>query len=275
MVRRRRRAAAAVAGIGVAAGLVGVTACSGGSAGAEDRLPADPRSAVAQAADALVRAGTSRVRTTMVVTGDGAPRTITGSGAFDYGRQLGEVTVVLPPGAAEPGPVTEVFAPGALYMRNRGDGVPEDKWVRVDTTRLADGDLVTGGATDPLTAARLLAGVRSVAALGEERVQGARVRHYRGTTDLAAAASAAAPAVRGPLEAAARDFATTAVPFDAYLDDQGRLRQIREVFSYVAAGGRRMTVTATTTVYGFGASASIALPPAADSYPGLIVSPGG
>ncbi len=274
MVRQRMRAAAAATGIGVAAGMAVLTGCSGGAAGAQDREPADAHAAVAQAADALLRSGSSRVRTTMVMSGGGASRTLTGSGVFDYGRRLGELTVVLPPGAAGPGPVTEVLAPGALYMRNRG-GVPQGKWVKVDISRLADGNLVAGGATDPLTAAQLLRGARSVDEIGEERLAGARVRHYRGTVDLAVAAQASSAAERGPLRAAARSFATTEVPFDAYLDDDGRLREFRGVFTYRDTAGRRMTVTATTGVDDFGVPVRIAPPSAADSYQGMIVSPGG
>ena len=91
-------------------------------------------------------------------------------------------------GAEEHKPVTELLTPGALYMKDRGAGVPAGKWVRVDTTALADGNLVTGGATEPLAAAELLRGAQDVAWSGEERSAGCAVRHFRGTADIARAA---------------------------------------------------------------------------------------
>lgn len=118
-------------------------------------------------------------------------------------------------------PITEILAPGALYMKNRGAGVPADKWVRVATASLADGNLVTGGATDPLAAAELLRGARAVTYQGEEWLDGVRVRHYRGMTDIGAAAAAASPRSRPALVAAEDGFTTDEVPFDAYLDEAG------------------------------------------------------
>lgn len=252
----------AAMGIGTTAvsALVALSGCTGQAAGAQDRPSAAARQSVAGAAAALVRSGTSRFRTTMVTAGDGSPRTITGDGTFDYVAGRGALTVVLPPGAPEPGPVTEVVAPGALYLRHRGAGVPRDKWLRVDTARLADGDLVTGGATDPLAAARLLGGVREAAPAGTERVAGAVLWRYRGIT-------------RPP--AAIRSFAGAPVPFDVALDARGRPRRLREVFTYRTPDGHRMTVTSVTEVYDFGVPVRIALPRAADTYPGMIVSPQG
>jgi uncharacterized protein len=44
-------------------------------------------------------------------------------------------------------PITELLAPGALFMKNRGAGVPPDKWVRIDTgTRGTGGELAASRA---------------------------------------------------------------------------------------------------------------------------------
>ncbi len=69
-------------------------------------------------------------------------------------------------------PITELLTPGALYMKNRGAGVPDGKWVRIDTTALKDGNLVTGGVTDPMAAAELLRGASDVTYAGEDRAGG-------------------------------------------------------------------------------------------------------
>jgi hypothetical protein len=101
------------------------------------------------------------------------------------------------------------------------------------------------------------------------------VRHYRGTADLGSAARKASAANREPLAAAAKGFATAEVPFDAYLDDQGRIRKLRQRFSFV--NGKQKTpvaVASTTLLYDFGAPADVRLPRSADIYAGRIAEDG-
>ncbi|MBD0740043.1 hypothetical protein BGM09_11590 [Streptomyces sp. CBMA29] len=215
-----------------------LTGCVGQGAAAESGRDAkghDPAQAVRGAADVLVRAGSSHVDTSMRMASGGTWLTITGTGGFDYVKRRGELRLLLPrdaAGAEEHKPVTELLTPGALYMKDRGEGVPEGKWVRVDTDRLPDGNLVTGGATEPLAAAELLRGAQDVELVGVETLRGTKVRHYRGTADIGRAAKAAAPGVRGPLQAAAKGFTVTRVPFDAWLDEAGRLRQVSQRFTF-------------------------------------------
>ncbi|MFG1810997.1 hypothetical protein [Streptomyces sp. NPDC049040] len=250
------------------------SAAAAGPGGAKG-VAADPAAAVRDAADVLVRAGSSRVDTSMRMASGGTWVTVTGTGGFDYARRQGELTLVLPSdaaGAQEHKPVTELLTPGALYMKDRGEGVPAGKWVRVDTTTLPDGNLVTGGATEPLAAAELLLGARDVVLVGTEKLPGAAaVRHFRGVADIAEAARAAEPGAPGALTAAAKGFAVTAVPFDAWLDGEGRLRRLTEQFTF-GARGRGVGVTSTTVFDGFGAGVAVALPRGEDIWAGKIVS---
>ncbi|MEV3860580.1 hypothetical protein AB0J38_40520 [Streptomyces sp. NPDC050095] len=256
--------------------MAGAAGCGGG-AEAGDRN-GDPTRLVRQAADRLVREGSSQARTSMEMASGGTRVTIRGEGVYDYRKGLGELKVQLPPDAAgtdEHRPITELLAPGALFMKNRGAGVPADKWVRVETASLTDGNLVTGGATDPLAAAELLRGAEDVTYVGESDVAGVATRHYRGTVDLAAAAKGASAGSKGALAAAAKGFGTSAsVPFDAYLDDDGLLRKVRHRFSFANTqqkNGLRNTVVASTTLlYGFGRPAVVRLPQKKDIYAGEV-----
>ncbi|MFJ3899952.1 hypothetical protein [Streptomyces sp. NPDC090025] len=254
---------------------VAATLMVGGCAAPTDDAPpggGDPASSVRDAAEALARAGTAKASTSMEMASGGTRVTIRGEGAYDFRRRTGTLRVVLPKDASGESahrPITELLAPGALYMKNRGAGVPADKWVRVDTTTLDDGNLVTGGATDPAAAAELLRGARKVTYVGEVDLAGARVRHYRGVADLAEAARLAAPQVRGALAAAAKGFTTDAVPFDAYLDEAGRLRKVRHQFSF-SNQGRTVAVASTTLLYGFGTRVTVRLPAHGDIYAGRI-----
>ncbi|MEV7446133.1 hypothetical protein AB0O22_34180 [Streptomyces sp. NPDC091204] len=268
--RRPGRAGEAVRAAGVALAVTAMGGCAGG-AGGDDRPPVDAAAVVRGAADALTKTGSARARTAMEMATGGTRVTIRGEGGVDFKNRMGQLLVMLPTdvkGEDEHRPITELLVPGALYMKNRGAGVPADKWVRVDTTALADGNLVTGGATDPLVAAELLRGAQEVTYVGETEVAGTKVRHYRGTTDIGRAAGSASAGVRGALEAAAKGFSKDTVPFDAYLDEQGRLRKVRHRFTYVNNGV--IDVSSTTLLYGFGTPVHVVLPASGDIYAGKI-----
>ncbi|MFI8303567.1 hypothetical protein ACIF80_08960 [Streptomyces sp. NPDC085927] len=277
---RRTRIGDAAVVLGVAGGLalVGVSGCGRSGAatggGGGGTAAGEVAAAVREAADVLVDAGSSKARTSMEMATGGTRVTIRGEGVYDYRKRIGRLKVLLPQdpsGAPVRRPITELLAPGALFMKNRGAGVPADKWVRVDTGTLSDGNLVTGGVTDPFTAAELLRGVRTATYVGRTELAGAAVRHYRGTADLHEAAQAASEANRKPLGAAASGFATPEVLFDVYLDDQGRIRKVRHRFSFVnEERSTPVAVASTTLLYDFGTPVDVRLPKAGDIYAGRI-----
>ncbi|MGW6016167.1 hypothetical protein [Streptomyces sp. NPDC055210] len=274
--RQRKRADGAVALAAAATGLLlCATGCAGGGTASDDaRTADDPVEVLHGAAAHLVRAGTSKARTSMEMATGGTRVTIRGEGVYDFAGQVGRLKVLLPQdpaGADGHRPITELLAPGALYMKNRGAGVPADKWVRVDTATLSDGNLVTGGATDPFAAAELLRGARTATYLGRTSVAGTAVRHYRGTADLTVAARDASAGNREALRAAAKGFATATVPFDVYLDDQGRIRKVRHRFSFVNGQQKdTVAVSSTTLLYDFGAAVDVRLPKTKDIFAGRI-----
>ncbi|MFD3742362.1 hypothetical protein [Streptomyces sp. NPDC058629] len=272
------RAARALAVAGVIALMAG---CIGGGGGGSDGsgqravVAERPFDVLGRAAAVLAEAGGAEARTSMETAAGGTRVTIRGEGAYDFRKQMGRLKVVLPTdaaGADDRRPITELLAPGALYMKNRGAGVPDDKWVRIDTTALEDGNLVTGGVTDPMAAAELLRGAGDVTYAGKSELAGVTVHHYRGVADLNRAARAASPQSRGALSAAAKGFSKDTVPFDAYLDEEGRLRKVRHRFSF-ASGGREaaeVTVVSTLLLYGFGAPVTVKLPDEDDIFTGEI-----
>ncbi|MFB6702495.1 hypothetical protein [Streptomyces rubiginosohelvolus] len=278
---RAVRALAAAGVIAVTAGCLGVDGGGGAADGSGQRsVAADrPLDLLGQAADVLVEAGGAETRTSMETAAGGTRVTIRGQGAYDFRKQMGRLRVVLPKdpagkdaaGADGHRPITELLAPGALYMKNRGAGVPDDKWVRIDTTGLKDGNLVTGGVTDPMVAAELLGGAADVTYAGKTELAGVTVHHYRGVADLGRAARAASPQSRGALSAAAKGFSKDAVPFDAYLDEDGRLRKVRHRFTFSTdARGPEVSVVSTLLLYGFGLPVTVTLPDEDAIYTGEI-----
>jgi hypothetical protein len=274
--------------VGLLTALLAVCGCSGTGSAAEDDAGAardglaDALEVIRQAADALMESGSSQARTAMEMVSGGTRLTISGEGSFDYDTGVGELLLTLPaaqPAGTEPvaseQPVTEVFAPGELYMKNRGAGVPADKWVRVDVTTIADGNLVTGGATDPITAFELLRGASSVSDLGETELNGETVRHYRGVTDIAAAQEAASGVAREQFEAAVagEGFARTLVPFDVYIGEDGLPRKIRHEFSFAGVGGtapQPVEVASTVVLFDFGTPVDVTMPGDGAVYSGTV-----
>ncbi|MEU9284248.1 hypothetical protein AB0D57_05835 [Streptomyces sp. NPDC048275] len=278
VAQQQKRAGGEVVAVAVAGLMVCAGGCSVERAGAEDARPgAASVDKLHRAAAALERAGSAKARTSMEMATGGTRVTIRGEGVYDFTKQTGRLKVLLPQdpaGADEHRPITELLAPGALFMKNRGAGVPADKWVRVDTATLPDGNLVTGGATDPFAAAELLRGTRTATYVGKTEVAGAPVRHYRGTVDLGVAAKSASKGNRKAIEAAAKGFATARVPFDAYLDEQGRIRKLRHRFSFVNGQQEGIVAVASTTLlYDFGVPADVRLPEPGDIFAGKIAEP--
>ncbi|WP_431783179.1 hypothetical protein [Streptomyces chumphonensis] len=261
----RRKAAVGALAI-VLTAVVGTGCSSRTVAVSEPAAKNGARAAVRGAADVLARAGTSRVRTEMELRSGGTRLTISGVGGFDFARHLGRIEVTMPDDHRRS--VTEVLARGSLYMKHRGAGVPADKWVRVDPAQLPDGNLVANGVTDPLVAAELLRGVSSVRYAGTRELDGERVRRFRGTADVRAAAGEASPGSRAQLAAAAKGFSRRAVPFEVHLDEEGRVRRVRHTFVF----GTEETVVSTVELYGFGEPVGVELPPAADVYTGRIAT---
>jgi hypothetical protein len=253
-----------------------------GSAGKPVDLKAAPAAAVRGAGAATAKAGTAQVDTVVTMTTPAVPahgetpaqpgRTTTmhGTGLFDFGKEIGRVDLSMPSGGLQ-----EVLTPGTLYLRSSDespDGSLSGKgWERIDIGRLGDGNLVSGGSTDPAMAVALLGGATpDVRYVGPDTVRGTAVAHYEGTLDLVDAATAAqapagdtrAVADKTALSHAARAFVTTRVPFDAYLDAQGRLRRFVARFQFVMPNTAHAVaqVTSATELYGFGVPVAESVP---------------
>ncbi|MEV6212290.1 hypothetical protein [Kitasatospora sp. NPDC051914] len=264
-----RSAAAAVA---LAAAL---SACSGGGEGSQsgsaDVLSADPLTAVRSAADITGRTGSARTTTELTTESTDKKAVFKGTGGYDYVKRIGTLEITVPPGAATTGTIREVVLPGSVYLQNSGAKVPAGKWVKLDVRQLPDGNLVSSGATDPASAAGALRGAESAELVGTETVDGTELKHYKGTLDLAKAAEATGGRGADGLRMAAQTFTVKQVPYEAWLDAQGRLRKVVETFSFAGVAGSKeakdqVKVVSTTALADFGGPVEAAEPAASDIY---------
>ncbi|MDH6133844.1 hypothetical protein P3T37_003243 [Kitasatospora sp. MAA4] len=276
--RRARFLGSAAASALLAASLA---ACSGGSgsssdtsgaqSAAADKLSDDPLTAVRNAADITGRTGSAAAATQLTTESGDKKASFTGSGGYDYEKRIGKLEVAVPPGASTTGKVVEVVEPGIVYLQNSGAKVPAGKWVRLDVRQLADGNLISNGATDPASAAGALRGAQQAQAVGDETLDGVAVKHYRGTLDLAKAADATGGEGAYGLRMAAGTFTVKEIPFDVWLDAQGRLNKVTEVFTFAGVAGSKdpkdqVKVTSTLTLNAFGKPVDVAEPAAADVF---------
>jgi hypothetical protein len=311
-VNRRRIAigVSAASGVAILAGIAAVQMSSGGAGTQRVQLAGTPTAAVRAAGPATAEAKTAQVDTivtmrTPAVPANGATpaaaamtTTMHGTGFFDFSRSVGQMDL-----STAKGSVQEVLTPAELFVRTAppstashgqtqaaAPAAAADKgWMASDIGRVFDGNLVTGGSTDPGMVFAMLGGVQpDVKLVGQEKVRDVQVAHYHGTLDLADAANAlSAPSVgpsAGPaakpsapvdpaaaanaaadkkaLTNASRAFRTTKIPFDAYLDGDGRLRRFVASFSFVVPGPNKVVaeVSSATDLFGFGIPVNVVTP---------------
>lgn len=291
----RRRIVIGVSAVsGIAALSAGAALSLTGSGGAKGvDLKVSPIAAVRAAAGATEKAQTAQVDTVVTMTTPAVPAkgatpataakttTMQGSGLFDFGRRIGKIDLTVAGGGLQ-----EVLTPASLYLRTappaaQAAGGPTTTsgkgWERVDIGRLSDGNLVSGGSTDPVMALAMLGGASpDVKYVGQDVVRDTPVAHYQGTLDLAdaanasvtardsASASAADAADKKALTNASRAFLTTKVPFDVYLDSDGRLRRFVARFSFAVPGPGKVAaeVTSSTELFAFGIPVGVSTPSA-------------
>jgi hypothetical protein len=116
-------------------------------------------------------------------------------------------------------------------------------WTKLDTRRVPPSD--SASHPDELAHVRVVAyladGVSGAKRIGVETVKGQRRTHFRGLVDPARLVAKAPAADRAALRTALRnDYLPTPFLADFWLDDAGRVRQVR--VTYVTAGGGRIFI---------------------------------
>lgn len=260
---------------GVALLTAALAACSGGGSRATgasaDELSPDPLTAVRSAADITGRTGSAQARTELTTESSDKKAVFEGAGGYDYVKRIGKLEIALPPGASTTGKIVEVVLPGTVYLQNSGAKIPEGKWVKLDVRQLPDGNLVSSGATDPASAAGALRGAQAAELVGTETVSGVELKHYKGTLDLAKAAEATGGRGGDGLRMGGQTFTVKEVPYEAWLDGQGRLHKVIETFNFTGIAGSKapkdqVKVVSVTSLTDFGKPIDAAEPAASEIY---------
>lgn len=242
-----------------------LASCGGGSGGGDKQAAAPPADALVQAAAAKSSgSGSSRISvlsTTRIGDQDVA---FSGEGAFDYAKKTGQLafSVPGPDGSAGTGGTIEQRIVGeALYL-----SLPQQKGVfyKLRVSDVAGTSL--GSSTDPTASLQALQAVTTVEEVGKEQVRGQEVTHYRGEFDVSEAIDKAQGSVKTILSTGLRGATVEQVPFDAYLDDEGRLVKMSsrlELPPNARTGGKPLTSETTVELFDFGTTVAVEVPPAA------------
>lgn len=245
---------------GSAAALVLLTAC-GGSGGASSQAPElTPVAAVQSASAATAQAGSSKVELLSETSAGGQQVRITAKGAVDNAARTGLLTLELP----------SVAGGGVIEQRILGDVVymtlPQEPGVfyQLDLAALAGSSF--GSSTDPTGGLKALEAVSDdVREVGQEKVRDADTTRYAGSYDLQAAAAALQGPARAQVEQLGQLTGQTSFPFEAWLDDQQRVRKFVQTVELPASeqtGGKPITTTTTLELFDFGTPVEVTAPPA-------------
>lgn len=250
-----------------------LTACSGGSdpqAGpaSSPQGGSAPDAAAAEAVKAAARdttaTGSSKFELSSTTAVGGQDVTFAGRGAFDYDDGTGQLTFQVPGagGASSGGGSIEerVVGPDLFLTLPQMPGT----FYRLKVADVAGTSL--GSSTDPTASLSALLGVAAVQQVGKEQVRGVEATHYEGTYDVRAAIAGAPADSRAVLAQTLGTTSLQQVPFDAFLDSEGRLvkfEQELELAATTQTRGQKVTSRTVLELFEFGTVVTVKAPPAA------------
>jgi len=222
----------------LAALVLPLAACGGGSKSSSSQTPAD---AVKSAAQKTYAAGSEAMALTATVDAAGQSVALSGSGVFDTKGSKGSMSLSVHAGPIAT-TVDEVLAGTAVYLKSPllAAALPGGKtWVKIDLAKvhLSGVDLQSLLAQDPSAQLKTLENLKSATKVGgAEQVGGVSTTHYRVQT-----AQAAFPS------------------YDVWVGDDGYIRRVQ-----VAQGSPKVSVTVDLSK--FGEKVAATAPPASQVY---------
>lgn len=237
--------------------------CGGGAGGGEGngsgkaRDTLSPAAAVAAAVDQADELTSSRFELASTTVVGGQEIAFGGKGVFDYADKTGKMSFALPGGAGE---LEQRLLGDTLYLQ-----LPDKPEVFYE---LALADLVDtslAGSTDPTSGLQALRGAKDdVVEVGREKVRDADTTHYRGTLDMAKALEVLKGPLRDLLQSTIDTGELEDAPFDAWIDDEGRLRKMEQTMTLESPQlpGQPIEVQTRYELYDFGVEVDVEAPPA-------------
>lgn len=214
---------------------------------------------VAKAADTTAAAGTAEFGLAGSISVAGQTIPIKGNGAVDMRSARMRMSLSFPIPQFGSMEMEEIVDGSAIYMRmpsQLASRIPGGKpWMKFDLEALGKAGgvdleqmLQAGGQSNPSDMLAALKGVGSSQKVGAEDVNGTQTTHYKATIDLNKALEQIPDKkTADSLEQMFDGSGASSIPFDVWIDNQGRVRQ--ETFS-VSINGASVSMTITFTRFG-------------------------
>lgn len=250
----------AVAAVQAGCGGASSTRASGGAAAppSPSALPTvSPVLRLQAASESTSKAGSARFALESHSQVAGKTVTETVDGVQDPARRLAQMTVRLGLGGQQTS-IEERVVGDALYI-----GVPQSPgtFYQVSVSQLVGTSLANS--TDPTAGLQALrAASNDTTVVGQDQVRGAVTTHYRGTYDAKAALAKVDGAAKQLFQQALQGGNTTAVPYDAWIDQQGRLVKMQQHIT-ATVKGQSVVSDSTVELFDFGTAVAVSAPPAA------------
>jgi hypothetical protein len=204
-------------------------------------------------AAAVTKTGTQSVRIAVTLAAKShVPASFAITGAFDFARSRGTLTMRAPIG------LTELFVPPKAFVKFTGAGasgmpLPRGKtWVEFDAASSFGPFAVDTNPGDLLASLTAIAG--SVRKLGTGTVRGVPVTEYQVNIDPAKAAAKVPSGRRASFSQMFQSLGKAAIPVDVWVDGQNLVRQFQLSLPQL---------TVTIDFYDFGVPVKVSAPPAA------------
>lgn len=228
-------------------------------------------------------AGSSKIAMTADINSAGQAITMTGEGAFDYKRQVGEMVLKLK-GAQIPAAFSGYemrIVQQTIYMKfpaSFAQFAPGLKqWVRISASDVAARGgagfpgVGTFGNQDPTSAIAFMNGAHDVRSEGTAKVRGVETTHYTMTINLKDVLAKLSEAQRKSYGDSLTKMGVTELPMQAWVDAQGRARRISFTMdlsktakgsAVPASAPKSGAMTITMDLYDFGTPVTVTAPPA-------------
>lgn len=204
----------------------------------------DPLAMVVAASDKIDASNALAMEFTMTISAAGTELTGSGSAvtAGDGSSMRMDMSYDSFPGMPDGFDMEIILDDGTMYMSTAtfaAAGAPTEalgdkEWVSIDLNDVVPGyesfaDLATGQ-NDPSQAFEYLKGAEDVELVGTEEIDGESTQHLRGTLNLQTALdelpAEAQEELRATMQELEAQIGTTSMPFEAWVDDQGRVRRM-------------------------------------------------
>lgn len=225
---------------------------------------------VAAAAERTARISGGKLAMEVRYSVEGSEKSIVanGSGRFDARSGLTEAELVVPSPSGGAVRIESVGGDRVVYLRSAAFAAelpPGDEWLGMEPFLGHDPQTAfgtDGGAESSIAALQAVGG--GVEKLDRQSVRGHLTTRYKGTIELGKAAQVLAEKGERALAREYEQLAERApdpVQVEAWIDERGLVRQIRQVQKIPTPAGPAVTMDMRMQLYDFGAKPKIKLPP--------------